>query len=74
MTMVIESRELPATEESQVVCQAPTISQKLSEVLWGLLCLVLFMILGPFSAPIALIAVFRLARDVPDVEPEPLEK
>lgn len=32
----------------------------LSEICWFLVALVLFMVLGPFAAPIALLAIFRL--------------
>ncbi len=35
----------------------------LSEVFWFVLSLVLFIVLGPFSAPIALIAVFTIDRE-----------
>lgn len=44
-----------------------------SEKFWFLLSLTLFMVLGPFSGPIALIVLFKLSmEDRPDAEPEAL--
>jgi hypothetical protein len=47
----------------------------LSEIFWGGLSLALFMILGPFAAPVALVAVFGLdSRYRGECEPEPAEE
>ena len=44
----------------------------ISEVFWFVFCLVLFMILGPFAAPIALIAVMTCqSREEREELPEP---
>lgn len=46
--------------------------EKLSEYFWCSLCLVLFMILGPFSAPIALgVILFDKLQDPSLPEPNP---
>lgn len=37
---------------------------------WFLLCLMLFIVLGPFSAPVVLITLARLAGEA-DLKPEP---
>lgn len=45
--------------------------EQLSEWFWFLLSFVLFVVLGPFSAPIALIALFKLGLEDSDHrEPE----
>ena len=45
-----------------------------SEVCWFLVSLVLFMVLGPFAAPVALIAVFTLdSESRGSSEPQKLE-
>lgn len=41
----------------QILCG---MSDQLSEWFWFTLCFLLFVLLGPFSAPIALIAIFKL--------------
>jgi len=41
----------------QILCG---VSEKLSEWFWFTLSFCLFVLLGPFSAPIALIAIFKL--------------
>lgn len=47
----------------------------LSEFFWGGFSLVLFMILGPFAVPVALVAVFGLdSRYRGACEPEPAEQ
>lgn len=47
-----------------------TFFDQLSEWFWFLLSFVLFVVLGPFSAPIALIALFKLGLEDND-HPEP---
>jgi len=49
--------------------------EKISEGFWFLLCLILFMALGPFSAPIVLGYIFfgKLS-DQPLCEPDPAGK
>jgi hypothetical protein len=45
--------------------------EQLSESFWFLLSFILFVVLGPFSAPIALIALFKLGlEDNNHLEPE----
>ena len=39
---------------------AGTMTERVSECLWFLLSLVLFVVLGPFSGPVALIVLFKL--------------
>lgn len=49
--------------------------EKASESFWFSVCLVLFMVLGPFAAPIALGFVFsRQATGVEMTEPEPIDE
>lgn len=36
------------------------LAERVSECFWFLLSLVLFMVLGPFSGPVALIVLFKL--------------
>ena len=60
------------TDESvwQSLCN---LTERLSEWFWFLLSFVLFVVLGPFSAPIALIAIFKLGLEDNDHrEPESL--
>jgi len=47
----------PAEGAWQVLCG---MSDQLSEWFWFMLSFLLFVVLGPFSAPIALIAIFKL--------------
>jgi hypothetical protein len=47
-----------------------TIAERLSECFWFLLSLVLFVILGPFSGPVALIVLFKLGLEE-SVQAEP---
>lgn len=48
-----------------------SLAEKLSEWFWFLLSFVLFVVLGPFSAPIALMAIFKLGlEDNSQTEPE----
>lgn len=44
--------------------------EKIGEYFWGLLCLILFMILGPFSAPIVL-GYILFGKIADDRAPEP---
>jgi hypothetical protein len=47
--------------------------EKVSEGFWGTFCLILFLILGPFSAPIVLAFMFsKHARNENAVEPDPV--
>ncbi|PHR24060.1 MAG: hypothetical protein COA36_16005 [Desulfotalea sp.] len=47
--------------------------EKIGEILLFLLCLVLFVVLGPFSAPIALIALCQLGGEENDhISPKPV--
>lgn len=62
---------------SDTTIVSPTISsawlEKASEGFWGLLCLILFMALGPFSAPIVLGYIFfGKIHDQEAVEPDPV--
>ena len=48
-----------------------SLTEQVSEWFWFLLSFVLFVVLGPFSAPIALIAIFKLGlEDNDQTEPE----
>lgn len=50
---------------------ARTIAERVSECLWFLLSLVLFVVLGPFSGPVALIVLLKLGlEESVHVEPE----
>lgn len=60
MALAIESRELLVPQRERFIQKVYRILPLLSELFWGVICLMLFMILGPFSAPVALIAVFSL--------------
>ena len=74
MAMAIESRELLVPRRTGFRRRAGGLLPVLSELFWGLLCLMLFMKLGPFSAPVALIAVFSLHGEARgSAEPESLE-
>ena len=47
---------------------------RLAEAFWFTLALTLFMVLGPFAAPVALMAIFGLDPcHRGDMEPEPVE-
>lgn len=47
--------------------------EKISEVFWCTTCLILFMILGPFAAPIVLAFMFsKHALNENAIEPEPV--
>ncbi|WP_457576206.1 hypothetical protein [Desulfomarina sp.] len=49
------------------------LSEKISECFWLSLSLLLFVIMGPFAAPVVLLVLFQLAREENGcVEPEPL--
>jgi hypothetical protein len=47
-----------------------SLTERVSEWFWFLLSFALFVVLGPFSAPIALIALFKLGLEDND-HPEP---
>lgn len=48
-------------------------SEKISEWFWLSLSLVLFVVMGPFAAPVVLLVLFQLAKeDNGGLEPEPL--
>jgi hypothetical protein len=47
-----------------------SLTEQVSEWFWFLLSFTLFVVLGPFSAPIALIALFKLGLEDND-HPEP---
>lgn len=49
---------------------AGTIAERVSECCWFLLSLALFMVLGPFSGPVALIVLFKLGLEE-SVQAEP---
>ncbi len=38
--------------------------EKMSEWFWFVLCFFLFVALGPFSAPVALIALYQVSKEV----------
>ncbi len=42
--------------------------EQISSLFWFLLCLSLFVILGPFAAPVAVVALFKLGLDENDLE------
>ena len=49
--------------------------EKASECFWGVLCLILFMALGPFSAPIVLGYIFfGKIHDQEAAEPDPVSE
>lgn len=74
MAMTIETREIPLLTKIGLVRRACSALPILSEWFWGLLCLLLFMLLGPFSAPVALLAVFSLrGGERGKIEPEPVD-
>lgn len=47
-----------------------TMSEQVSEWFWFMFSFLLFVLLGPFSAPVALIAIFKLGLENND-HPEP---
>jgi len=52
----------------------PVLGEKVSEVLWAMLCLLLFLLLGPFSAPVVLMVLFKQASENQELrEPESIE-
>lgn len=73
MIMAIEDR-LAVAGLQEKVRQVRHMLPPFSEVCWFLTSLVLFMVLGPFAAPVALFAIFRLDSDQCGlVEPESAE-
>lgn len=48
-------------------------SEQISEWFWFMLSFLLFVLLGPFSAPIALIAIFKLGLEDNEHQEPPLE-
>lgn len=47
-------------ESNFLSCTPAGLLEKLGEMVWFLLSLILFVVLGPFSAPIALLALLQL--------------
>ncbi len=67
-TLNKEAIDRPVESIFQSLC---ILVDRLSEWFWFLLSFVLFVVLGPFSAPIALIALFKLGlEDNNHCEPE----
>ena len=64
--------------QTDTTIASPVISkawlEKASECFWGSLCLLLFMALGPFSAPIVLGYIFfgKIHEQVGAAEPDPI--
>ena len=64
--------------QTDTTIASPVISkawlEKASECFWGLLCLLLFMALGPFSAPIVLGYIFfgKIHEQGGAAEPDPI--
>jgi len=54
------SKEAMSSVSNPISFNLTGIWEKLSGILWFLLSLVLFVVLGPFSAPIVLIALLQL--------------
>ena len=71
MLTAIESSNIPGILKEHHVHSALTFS-KLAEAGWFLLCLALFIVLGPFAAPIAVAAVLTCqSREERQALPEP---
>jgi len=52
-------------------CNFAAIGEKITELFWFSLSLVLFLVLGPFAAPVVLIVLFKLGMEECDArEPE----
>jgi hypothetical protein len=67
-TLHKQAIDRPVESVFQSLCN---LVEQLSERFWFLLSFVLFVVLGPFSAPIALIALFKLGLEDNDhLEPE----
>lgn len=54
------SKEAMSNESNPISFNFTGIWERLSGIIWFLLSLVLFVVLGPFSAPIVLIALLQL--------------
>jgi hypothetical protein len=63
-------KQLTVPADETILQTLLVIFEKISEAFWFLLCLSLFVALGPFSAPVALIALYKLAAEQQDA-PEP---
>ena len=44
------------------------------ELFWFLVSFILFVILGPFSAPVVLVVLFRLGLEIEEELPQPMSK
>jgi hypothetical protein len=70
MATTLHKQEIVRSAES-VWRSVWNLTEKVSEWFWFLLSFTLFVVLGPFSAPIALIAIFKLGLEDNDHrEPE----
>jgi hypothetical protein len=73
MITTVECRDL-AVPTKNSLSNLKVALPPVSEVCWFLLSLLLFMILGPFAAPIAVFSIFSLKGDERGkMEPEPAD-
>jgi hypothetical protein len=54
------TKEAVSSESHQISINLTGMWEKLGGIVWFLLSLILFVVLGPFSAPIVLIALLQL--------------
>ena len=66
----ILSKQAISTQRKPISIAPGTPFAKVAEGIWFLVCFVLFIILGPFSAPIAMIALVQLGCEDSD-QPSP---
>jgi hypothetical protein len=57
-------------EMTGIFSTLPLLAEKVSECGWFLLCLVLFLVLGPFSAPVVLLVLAKEGKEAM-ARPEP---
>ena len=67
------SKQAISTQSKPVSIAPGSLFAKIAEGIWFLVSFVLFIILGPFSAPIAMIALLQLGcEDSDQPSPEPI--
>ncbi|SDO87755.1 hypothetical protein [Desulforhopalus singaporensis] len=69
MAATIHKEVMDRSFDSGVINLA-TLNEKIMGLFWFVLCLGLFVILGPFSGPVAIVALYRISRETGD-QPEP---
>ena len=73
MLLATRYRNLPLSA-NQAVDHSGCSMESIVEAAWFLLALLLFVILGPFAAPAALVAIFTSGRDSQAALPEPEQR